>query len=106
MYEMAKKDQLSSKSIAGLGLRFGPRSVPPARGNPSNHARVVYLHTFLSKLDLSTNPTLHITTMEAALKTFFTSSRFAVVGASSDPTKFGHKGAYLIVTWIKFCEEY
>ncbi|KAK8159739.1 CoA binding domain-containing protein [Phyllosticta citrichinensis] len=26
-----------------------------------------------------------------ALKTFFTSPRFAVAGASSDPTKFGHK---------------
>lgn len=30
--------------------------------------------------------------MEAALRTFFTSPRFAVVGASSDPTKYGHKG--------------
>ncbi|EDU44394.1 conserved hypothetical protein [Pyrenophora tritici-repentis Pt-1C-BFP] len=29
--------------------------------------------------------------MEAALKTFFLSPRFAVAGASSDPTKFGHK---------------
>ncbi|CAE7175022.1 hypothetical protein PTT_11055 [Pyrenophora teres f. teres 0-1] len=29
--------------------------------------------------------------MEAALKTFFSSPRFAVAGASSDPTKFGHK---------------
>ncbi|KAF2092055.1 NAD(P)-binding protein [Saccharata proteae CBS 121410] len=29
--------------------------------------------------------------MEAALKTFFSSQRFAVAGASSDPTKFGHK---------------
>ncbi|KAF2805503.1 NAD(P)-binding protein [Mytilinidion resinicola] len=29
--------------------------------------------------------------MEAALKTFFSSTRFAVAGASSDPTKFGHK---------------
>jgi hypothetical protein len=28
---------------------------------------------------------------DAAAKTFFTSSQFAVVGASSDPTKFGHK---------------
>lgn len=32
--------------------------------------------------------------MEATLKTFFTSSKFAVVGASSDPSKFGHKGTY------------
>jgi hypothetical protein len=31
-------------------------------------------------------------TMEAALKTFFSTPRFAVVGASSDPAKFGHKG--------------
>jgi hypothetical protein len=30
--------------------------------------------------------------MEAALKTFFSSPRFAVAGASSDPSKFGHKG--------------
>jgi predicted CoA-binding protein len=30
--------------------------------------------------------------MEAAVKTFFSSPRFAVVGASSDPAKFGHKG--------------
>ncbi|KAF1982703.1 NAD(P)-binding protein [Aulographum hederae CBS 113979] len=29
--------------------------------------------------------------MEAALKTFFSSPRFAVAGASSDPSKFGHK---------------
>jgi len=29
--------------------------------------------------------------MEAAVKTFFSSPRFAVVGASSDPAKFGHK---------------
>lgn len=30
--------------------------------------------------------------MEKSLKTFFSSPQFAVVGASSDPTKFGHKG--------------
>jgi hypothetical protein len=30
--------------------------------------------------------------MEAAIKTFFATPRFAVVGASSDPAKFGHKG--------------
>jgi acyl-CoA synthetase (NDP forming) len=29
--------------------------------------------------------------MEAALKTFFSSPRFAVAGASSDPAKYGHK---------------
>ncbi|KAF2271279.1 NAD(P)-binding protein [Westerdykella ornata] len=29
--------------------------------------------------------------MEAALKHFFSSPRFAVAGASSDPTKYGHK---------------
>ncbi|KAI9741608.1 MAG: hypothetical protein M1835_003106 [Candelina submexicana] len=29
--------------------------------------------------------------MEAAVKTFFSSPRFAVVGASQDSTKFGHK---------------
>ncbi|KAF2141447.1 uncharacterized protein K452DRAFT_272322 [Aplosporella prunicola CBS 121167] len=33
--------------------------------------------------------------METALKTFFSSPRFAVAGASSDPTKFGHK----VFTW-------
>jgi hypothetical protein len=32
------------------------------------------------------------TTMEAALRTFFSSPRFAVAGASSDPSKYGHKG--------------
>jgi hypothetical protein len=32
------------------------------------------------------------TEMEAALKTFFSSPRFAVAGASSDPSKYGHKG--------------
>ena len=30
-------------------------------------------------------------TVEAAVKTFFSSPRFAVAGASSDPNKFGHK---------------
>ncbi|KAE9965609.1 hypothetical protein EG328_009517 [Venturia inaequalis] len=30
-------------------------------------------------------------TMEKSLKTFFSSPQFAVIGASSDPTKFGHK---------------
>ncbi|KAF1946950.1 NAD(P)-binding protein [Clathrospora elynae] len=29
--------------------------------------------------------------MEAALKVFFSSPRFAVAGASSDPSKYGHK---------------
>ncbi|KAF2656898.1 NAD(P)-binding protein [Lophiostoma macrostomum CBS 122681] len=29
--------------------------------------------------------------MEAALKTFFASPKFAVAGASSDPAKFGHR---------------
>ncbi|KAF1980135.1 NAD(P)-binding protein [Bimuria novae-zelandiae CBS 107.79] len=29
--------------------------------------------------------------MEAALRTFFSSPRFAVAGASSDPSKYGHK---------------
>ncbi|KAL9088200.1 MAG: hypothetical protein Q9165_006327 [Trypethelium subeluteriae] len=29
--------------------------------------------------------------MEAAVRTFFSSPRFAVAGASSDPNKFGHK---------------
>ncbi|KAL5119444.1 hypothetical protein ACEQ8H_002714 [Pleosporales sp. CAS-2024a] len=29
--------------------------------------------------------------MDAALKTFFASPRFAVAGASSDPSKYGHK---------------
>ncbi|KAF1843437.1 NAD(P)-binding protein [Cucurbitaria berberidis CBS 394.84] len=29
--------------------------------------------------------------METALKIFFSSPRFAVAGASSDPTKYGHK---------------
>ncbi|KAI9865088.1 MAG: hypothetical protein M1813_002406 [Trichoglossum hirsutum] len=29
--------------------------------------------------------------MNAAVKTFFSSPRFAVVGASQNPTKFGHK---------------
>ncbi|KAL6710983.1 hypothetical protein ACN47E_006858 [Coniothyrium glycines] len=31
------------------------------------------------------------TDMEAALKTFFSSPQFAVAGASSDPSKYGHK---------------
>lgn len=30
--------------------------------------------------------------MEAAFKTFFSSPRFAVAGASSDSSKYGHKG--------------
>ncbi|KAG0649327.1 hypothetical protein D0Z07_4131 [Hyphodiscus hymeniophilus] len=34
-------------------------------------------------------------TSEAAARAFFSSPHFAVVGASSDPTKFGHK----IFTW-------
>ncbi|KAG9203425.1 hypothetical protein G6514_002792 [Epicoccum nigrum] len=33
----------------------------------------------------------HDADMEAALKTFFSSPRFAVAGASSDPSKFGHR---------------
>jgi predicted CoA-binding protein len=35
--------------------------------------------------------------MEAALKTFFSSPRFAVAGASSDPTKYGHIGTHCTV---------
>lgn len=30
--------------------------------------------------------------MTEALKIFFSSARFAVAGASSDPSKYGHKG--------------
>lgn len=33
--------------------------------------------------------------MQAAVKTFFSSPRFAVAGASSDPNKFGHKSKLL-----------
>jgi predicted CoA-binding protein len=33
--------------------------------------------------------------MEAALKTFFSSPRFAVAGASSDPNKYGHKSTLI-----------
>ncbi|EMD64773.1 hypothetical protein GGP41_002953 [Bipolaris sorokiniana] len=33
----------------------------------------------------------HAADMEAALKLFFSSPRFAVAGASSDPHKYGHK---------------
>jgi predicted CoA-binding protein len=36
-------------------------------------------------------------TTEAAAKIFFTSSHFAVVGASSDPTKFGHKSELILI---------
>lgn len=35
--------------------------------------------------------------MEAAVRTFFSSPRFAVAGASSDPAKFGHKGVLQFV---------
>ncbi|KAG9385821.1 NAD-binding protein [Pyrenophora tritici-repentis] len=38
--------------------------------------------------------------MEAALKTFFLSPRFAVAGASSDPTKFGHKKQLLTLLYF------
>jgi hypothetical protein len=31
---------------------------------------------------------------ETAARKFFTSPFFAVVGASSNPAKFGHKGSY------------
>lgn len=30
--------------------------------------------------------------MESAIRTFFRSPAYAVVGASADPNKFGHKG--------------
>jgi predicted CoA-binding protein len=33
-------------------------------------------------------------TTEATARTFFSSKYFAVVGASSNPAKFGHKGEY------------
>lgn len=32
---------------------------------------------------------------EATARKFFTSPFFAVVGASSNPAKFGHKGVYM-----------
>ncbi|QDS69246.1 hypothetical protein FKW77_001946 [Venturia effusa] len=37
------------------------------------------------------NPQMLSRVMEKSLKMFFSSPHFAVVGASSDPTKFGHK---------------
>jgi hypothetical protein len=39
---------------------------------------------------------LHLSIMEAALKTFFSTPNFAVVGASSDPSKFGHKSQLVL----------
>lgn len=33
--------------------------------------------------------------MNSAVKNFFASPRFAVAGASSDPSKFGHRGKLL-----------
>ncbi|KAF2455011.1 CoA binding domain-containing protein [Lineolata rhizophorae] len=41
--------------------------------------------------DAATPPPQPAETMEAALRTFFSSPRFAVAGASSDPNKFGHQ---------------
>jgi hypothetical protein len=38
--------------------------------------------------------------MEAAAKVFFSSPRFAVVGASQDTTKYGHKGMQALVLGI------
>ena len=35
---------------------------------------------------------------EAAARKFFTSPFFAVVGASSNPAKFGHKGSFVRIT--------
>lgn len=33
-------------------------------------------------------------TTEATVRTFFSSPNFAVVGASSNPAKYGHKGVF------------
>ncbi|ESZ92120.1 hypothetical protein SBOR_7499 [Sclerotinia borealis F-4128] len=38
---------------------------------------------------------------EAAARTFFSSPYFAVVGASSDPAKFGHKTLGVKSVWLQ-----
>ena len=38
--------------------------------------------------------------MEAAIRTFFRSPAYAVVGASADPNKFGHKGTASLLPHI------
>ena len=54
--------------------------------------------TFTSRSISSQMPTTRgqkrATDMEVALKTFFSSPRFAVAGASSDPSKYGHKSKH------------
>jgi hypothetical protein len=76
-----------------------PSNLWPCSLKLSDHSTCRFLASMIScsKTDRFTKCELHLlplqsTEMEAALKTFFSSSRFAVAGASSDPTKFGHKG--------------
>jgi hypothetical protein len=51
-------------------------------------------HKPFLKLNLRAITTLAMGTSEAAARGFFTAPYFAVVGASSDPTKFGHKSIF------------
>lgn len=48
---------------------------------PHNWPRALFIHLKVA-----------IMTVEAAVRAFFASPRFAVAGASSDPSKFGHRG--------------
>jgi hypothetical protein len=59
-----------------VALALQPRNLPPS-----------YIPSFKQNKNITSS-------MEAAVKTFFSSPHFAVVGASSDPAKFGHKGFF------------
>lgn len=76
---IALRQLRTPSALAPVSFRASSHPWPPSRPLSPSHTRSLY-HS----------PKM---TTEATVRTFFSSSNFAVVGASSNPAKYGHKGS-------------
>jgi predicted CoA-binding protein len=83
-------------NASARNMLYPRHSTPHQQQHPTH----IYVHTHIPQRQQE-EPRSHMPQtraqkrdieMEAALRTFFASPRFAVAGASSDPSKYGHKG--------------
>lgn len=76
---VAVRHLVSPRSLSRVYSRPSPLSKPAKTAHSSRHPA-----------SWASHPSTTMST-EASLKTFFSSKNFAVVGASSNTAKFGHK---------------
>lgn len=102
-------DEVPCRRAAELSRAVGDsKAAPPSHAvtRPYNTCHLgAPPHSYALLFPTGTNPLPYYrylyllpsyTAMEAAIKIFFSSAHFAVVGASTDPSKFGHKGIPLL----------